>query len=64
MSTKNSEIHHNKDKDEEALRIDFNKKDTKKFRELQETLGIKNKSDVIRFCLTFTYENYPKAIQI
>lgn len=45
-------------KETEALRIDLNKKDTKKFREIQEKIGIQNKSDVIRFCINFTSKNY------
>jgi len=52
-----------KDEEEEFnpnLRIELNPEDSKKFLELKKILGIKNKSDVIRFCLTFTYENYPK----
>jgi hypothetical protein len=60
MSAKNSEDQNHKDKNEEALRIDLNEEVTTKFRELKQILGIKNKSDVIRFCLTFTYDNYPK----
>ncbi len=48
----------------EALRIDFNEDDTKKFRKIQQLLGIQNKSDVIRFCLNFTYLNYPRNLLI
>ena len=54
----------NEEKEKEMLRVDFNKEDTKKFRELQEKLGIQSKSDVMRFCLTFTHSNYPKSISI
>lgn len=44
--------------DASVLRIDLNKEDTTKFRKLQKLLGIKSKSDVMRFCLTFTCNNY------
>lgn len=64
MSIKNHNGKANEKDEEEALnpnlRIELNKEDTKKFIQLKKILGIKNKSDVIRFCLTFTYDNYPK----
>lgn len=53
----------NDNKETEALRIDFNEEDSRKFKQIKKNLGIQNKSDVIRFCLNFTYLNYPKTIQ-
>lgn len=50
-------------KETEALRIDFNEEDSEKFNTIKRLLGIQNKSDVIRFCLNFTFLNYPKTIQ-
>ena len=54
----------NDKKDTEALRVDFDEEDTKRFRDLQSLLGIQNKSDVLRFCLNFTSKHYTKIINI
>jgi hypothetical protein len=49
-------------KPKEPIRIDLDEEESRKFKELSERLGIKIKTDIFRFCLSFTYNVYLKKI--
>jgi len=51
-----------KEKDGSVIRVDLNAEDTVKFKSIQTELGVKNKAEVFRFCLTFAFDNYKKIV--
>ena len=40
------------------IRIKLKGRDSEKFRELQDRLGIQAKTEVIRFSINYTHDNY------